>query len=164
VPTSTAATKSEPHRVLAALSDTPRQIARIARGSNDHQLHRKPAPDAWSARDIVAHLRACAEVWGRGIERMITEDHPTIRYVSPRGWIKRTDYLERGFRDSLREFSHARAGLVETLSALDTVDWSRRATFTGTTLGRDATVLSYAKRIVDHELGHLDQLRRTLGR
>jgi len=94
---------------------------------------------------------------------MITEDHPTIRYVSPRGWIKRTDYLERG-SDSLREFSQARAGLVEVLSALDAVGWSRCATFTGTTLGRDATVLSYAKRIIDHELGHLDQLRRTLGR
>jgi hypothetical protein len=163
VSTSTPGT-SEPHRTLTTLSDTPKQIARIARGSNDRQLHRKPAPDAWSARDIVAHLRACAEVWGRSIERMIAEDHPTIRYVSPRGWIKKTDYLEQGFRDSLRKFSQARAGLVETLGALDAVGWSRRATFTGTALGRDATVLSYAKRIVDHELGHLDQLRRTLGR
>jgi hypothetical protein len=95
---------------------------------------------------------------------MITEERPTIRYVSPRGWIKRTDYLEQGFRDSLRKFSEARADLVQTLNALDAVGWSRRATFTGTTLGRDATVLSYAKRIVDHEPGHLDQLRRTLGR
>lgn len=164
MPKSTAGIESETHRTLMALSDTPKQIARIARGSNDRQLHRKPASDAWSARDILAHLRACAEVWGRSIDRMITEDHPTIRYVSPRGWIKRTDYLEQGFRDSLREFSRARAGLVETLSALDAVGWSRRAAFTGTTLGRNATVLSYAKRIVDHELGHLDQLRRTLGR
>lgn len=163
MPKSSAGTKSETRRTLTALSETPNQIARIARGSNERQLHRQPAPDAWSARDILAHLRACAEVWGRSIDRMITEDHPTIRYVSPRGWIKRTDYLEQSFRDSLREFSEARAGLVETLSALNAVGWSRRATFTGTTLGRDATVLSYAKRIVDHELGHLDQLRRTLG-
>ena len=160
---STAGTKSEARRTLTALSETPNQIARIARGSNERQLQRKPAPDAWSASEILAHLRACAEVWGRSIDRMIAEDHPAIRYVSPRGWIKRTDYLEQDFRDSLRKFSETRAGLVETLSALDAVGWSRRATFTGTTLGRDATVLSYAKRIVDHELGHLDQLRRTLG-
>jgi len=164
VPRSTAGKESETNLTLTALSDTPKQIARIARGCNDLQLHRKPAPDAWSARDIVAHLRACAEVWGRSIDRMLTEHHPLIRYVSPRGWIKRTDYLEHGFRDSLREFSKARAGLVETLSALDALGWSRRATFTGTTLGRDATVLSYARRIVDHELRHLDQLRRTLGK
>jgi hypothetical protein len=141
----------------------PKRMARIVRGRNDRELHRKPAPDAWSARDIVAHLRACAEVWGRSIDRMMTEDHPTIRYVSPRSWIRRTDYLEQSFRDSLRAFSKARAGLVETLSALDASGWSRRATFSGTTLGRDATVLSYARRIADHEVGHVDQLRRTLG-
>jgi hypothetical protein len=164
VPKSTAGIQSEALGTLTALSNTPKQIARIARGCNDVQLHRKPEPDAWSALDILAHLRACAEVWGRSIDRMITEEHPTIRYVSPRGWIKRTDYLEQGFRDSLRKFSEARADLVQTLNALDAVGWSRRATVTGTTLGRDATVLSYAKRIVDHELGHLDQLRRTLGR
>lgn len=124
----TAGIGSETHLTLIALSDTPMQIARIVRGSNDRALHRKPAPDAWSARDIVAHLRACGEVWGRSIDRMITEDHPTIRYVSPRGWIKRTDYLEQSCRDSLREFSKTRAGLVATLSALDANGWSRRAT------------------------------------
>ena len=83
--------------------------------------------------------------------------------VSPRGWIKRTDYLQQGFRDSLQAFAQARVRLVETLSELKAIDWSRGATFTGTTLGREATVLSYAKRIADHEAGHLDQLRRTIG-
>jgi hypothetical protein len=95
---------------------------------------------------------------------MIAENHPTIRYVSPRGWIKKTDYLEAGFADSLRQFSSARSGLLENLRALEADGWSRGATFTGTTLGRDATVLGYAKRIVEHESRHLDQLRRTLGR
>ena len=164
MPKRAAATGSEALQILTLLSETPKQITQIARGCSDRQLHRKPAPDAWSAREIVAHLRACAEVWGRSIDKMVTENHPTIRYVSPRGWIGRTDYLERSFRESLREFSHARVGLIETLRALDSAGWSRRATFTGTTLGGEATVLCYATRIADHEVGHLDQLRRTLGR
>lgn len=161
--TQTSEKDSAPALALAALSEIPQRIVRITAGVDDQLLHRQPAPDAWSARDIVAHLRACAEVWGRSIERMVTEDHPTVRYVSPRGWIKRTDYLEQSFRDSLAEFTKARAGLVAALGALDASGWSRGATFTATTSGRDATVLSYAKRIVDHELIHLDQLRRTLG-
>jgi hypothetical protein len=94
---------------------------------------------------------------------MIKEDRPTIRYVSPRGWIKKTDYLDQDCRVSLRAFSEARIALLDTLRTLDSAGWYRRATFTGTTLGRDATVLSYAKRIADHEAQHLDQLRRTLG-
>ena len=80
-------TESEINAVLTALSDTPQQIAQIARGCSDQQLHRKPAADAWSAQEILAHLRACAEVWGRSIERMLSEDEPKIRYVSPRGWM-----------------------------------------------------------------------------
>lgn len=150
--------------VLELLASTPKQIARIARGHDDRQLHRQPATDAWSARDIVAHLRACAEVWGGSIHRMIEEDHPTIRYVSPRGWIKKTGYLDQEFRVSLRALTDARTALLDTLSRLGTAGWSRRATFTGTTLGRNATVLIYARRIADHEVHHLDQLRRTLAR
>ena len=148
--------------VLAVLSETPNQIARIARGRSDRQLQCRPAPDAWSAQEIVAHLRACAEVWGRSIDRMLAEDHPTIRYVSPRGWIRKTDYLQQGFADTLRAFSQQRAALIGTLSKLDASGWARGATFTATTMGREATVLSYATRIADHEVRHLDQLRRTV--
>ena len=150
--------------VLEMLASTPTQIARIARGHDDRQLLRQPAPDAWPARDIVAHLRACAEVWGRCIDRMITEDHPTIRHVSPRTWIRRTDYLDQYFRVSLREFAASRAGLLERVRLLDAEGWFRRATVTGTTSGRDATVLTYARRIADHEVQHLEQLRRTIAR
>ena len=102
-------------------------------------------------------------MWGRCIDRMLTEDHPTIRYVSPRGWIKKTNYLQQSFDDLLRDFGKERGDLLETLGALDRVGWARGATVTGTTLGRSATVLSYARRIADHEIHHLDQFRRTLG-
>ena len=144
------------------LSEMPARIARIARGHTDQQLHRRPAADAWSAHEVVAHLRACAEVWGGSIERMLVEDHPTIRYMSPRGWIKKTNYLQLSFRDTLRGFSQQRAALIGKLDGLGERGWARGATFTGTTLGREATVLSYAVRIADHEVHHLDQLRRTL--
>lgn len=154
--------ESEIQAVLTVLSETPHHIARIARGLSEQQLHRKPAPDAWSAHEIVAHLRACAEVWGHSINRMLAEDHPTIRYVSPRGWIKKTDYLQQSFDDTLRAFSQQRVVLVRRLSKLSARGWARGATFTGTTLGREATVLSYATRVADHEVRHLDQLRRTV--
>jgi uncharacterized damage-inducible protein DinB len=155
-------TESECQAVLMVLSETPKEIARIARGRSHQQLHRKPEANAWSPQEIVAHLRACADVWGRSIDRMLAEDHPTICYVSPRTWIKKTDYLQQDFRDSLRAFSHGRATLVETLRGVDTQGWLRRATFTATTLGREATVLSYATRIADHEVRHLGQLHRTV--
>jgi len=121
--------------VLTVLAEMPKRIAGIARGHTDRQLHRKPAPDAWSAQEVVAHLRACADVWGGSIERILAEDHPTIRYVSPRGWIKKTDYLQLSFRETLRGFSQRRAVLVGKLGDVGQRGWMRGATFTGTTLG-----------------------------
>ena len=93
---------------------------------------------------------------------MLDEDHPTIRYVSPRGWIKRTDFLERSFAESMHLFAEERTRLVSRLGALPPGDWQRGATFTGTTLGREATVRGYTSRIASHERGHLEQIRRTL--
>ncbi len=37
----------------------------------------------WSAKDILAHLRTCADVWGKHIVIMMMQDHPTLRYISP---------------------------------------------------------------------------------
>lgn len=150
--------------VLTTLANTPKEIARITSGRDDGELHRQPSAEAWSARDIVAHLRGCADVWGRSIDRMLNEDHPRIRYVGPRGWMKKAGYLDQDFQASFQAFSEARTALLDTLRTLDPDGWSREATFTGTTLGRNATVLLYAKRIADHEVRHLDQLRRTLPR
>ena len=153
---------SEIRAVLTLLSETPRKIAQIAQGLSEQRLHRRPEVDAWSAQEIVAHLRACAEVWGRSIDRMLAEDHPTIRYVSPRGWIKKTGYLQQNFHETLRGFSEQRAVLVTTLRASSSNSWTRGAAFTGTTLGRSGTVMSYATRIAEHEVRHLEQLRRTV--
>ena len=155
-------TESEIQSVLRVLSSTPTEIARLASELGYQQLHQRPLPNAWSAQEIVAHLRACAEVWGASIDRMLAEDHPTIRYVSPRTWIKKKDYLQQSFRDSLQAFSDRRNILVQALGDLDRRGWLRGASFTATTLGREATVLSYATRIGDHEGRHLGQLDRTL--
>jgi uncharacterized damage-inducible protein DinB len=158
----TAPAKSEIQGVLKLLADTPRQIAKLARGCSERQLCRQPQANAWSAQEIVAHLRACAAVWGGSINRMLTEDQPTIRYVSPRGWIRKTDYLDQAFGESLRAFTREREALLGTLRDLEPIDWSRGATFTATTPGRDGTVLGYAKRIAHHEVQHMGQIHRTI--
>jgi hypothetical protein len=31
------------------------------------KLHFRPNPDAWSANDILAHLRACADIGARAL-------------------------------------------------------------------------------------------------
>jgi len=153
---------AETESVLRLLAATPRRIASLVRGVEINKLHFRPNPDSWSANDILAHLRACADVWGKSIVEMITRDHPKLRYSSPRSWIRKTNYLELEFRESLKAFTDQRRELLRVLKGLAIKDWSRSATFTATTKGREQTVFGYACRIAEHENKHCDQIEAAL--
>ena len=151
-------TPAEIERILALLAETPQRIAVLTSGLEPAQLHSSADQEAWSVHIILAHLRSCADIWGKSILAMIAEDKPTLRYVSPRTWIKKTNYLEQEFYASLQAFAQQRTGLLASLSSLASADWLRTATFTGTVQWRDQTIFSYAQQIVDHELQHLEQI------
>src|SRR5215510_498293 len=153
---------AETESVLRLLAATPRRIASLSRDVEISKLHFRPHPDSWSANDILAHLRACADVWGKSIVEMITRDHPKLRYISPRSWIRKTDYLELEFQGSLKDFTDQRRELLRALKGLAIKDWSRSATFTATTKGREQTVYNYACRIAEHENKHCDQIEAVL--
>ncbi len=93
---------------------------------------------------------------------MLGQDHPRLRYVSPRTWIRKTDYLQQEFGASLLAFTQQRYQLLKVLQVLTYQDWLRGATFTGTTRGREQTVYSYARRIAQHEHEHCEQIEAIL--
>ncbi len=156
-------TAAEIEEILEALAETPRRLASMTSDLEHARLHTKADADAWSANDILAHLRSCADVWGKSIQAMITQDNPTLRYVSPRTWIRKTDYPHQDFQVSFQVFAGQRDDLLALLKPLALEGWSRAATFTGTTRGRDQTVFSYARRIALHERDHLEQLEGVVG-
>jgi hypothetical protein len=109
---------------------------------------------------VLAHLRACADVWGNCIVAMIAEDTPTLRAVNPRTWIKKTDYLELEFRPSLRSFATQRADLLAVLEPLPPEGWSRAARVSGAGKVLERTVLFYAQWLARHERQHVKQVER----
>ena len=151
-------TELEIESLLKSLAEAPQRMASVTNDLKLARLHAKPDTDAWSANDILAHLRSCADVWGKGILAMIAQDNPTLRYVSPRTWIRKTKYLEQDFHASLQAYTKQRNELLAALQPLPIEGWARPAIFTGTTRGRNQTVLSYARRIVDHENEHLYEI------
>ncbi len=78
--------------LLFLLDQTPKRIESVSLKCEIEKLYFKLNEEDWSVNDILAHLRTCADVWGNHIAIMITQDHPTLRYVSPRTWIKKTNY------------------------------------------------------------------------
>ena len=147
-------------QVLTLLAATPRRIAAPTADLAPAQLRTAPSLGEWSANDVLAHLRACADVWGSCIGAMIAEDRPTLRAVNPLTWIKRTDYLDLEFRPSLRSFATQRADLLALLEPLSPEGWSRAATVTGAGSVLERTVLFYARWMAGHERPHVKQVER----
>lgn len=151
------------NQLLERLAHAPVRLEQATRDVPLTRLERRSEEEPWSASDILAHLRACADLWGASMIAMITHDHPTIRYVSPRALMRKPRYQGHAFAAALASFTQERRKLVQTLEGLDEAGWGRRGTFTGTSpRGREQTVLSYADRLVSHELAHLEQLESLL--
>ena len=117
----------------------------------------------WSANDVLAHLRACADVRGGCIPVILAEDRPTLRAVDPRSWIERTDYRDLEFGPSLRAFAAQRAELLALLEPLPPEGWSRAATVTGAGKPLERSVLFYAEWLARHERPHVEQVGRIVG-
>ncbi|HYP05428.1 MAG TPA: DinB family protein [Bryobacteraceae bacterium] len=147
-------------QVLALRAAAPPRIAAATAGLGPARLHTPPAQDEWSANDVLAHLRACADVWGGCIATMLAQDRPTLRAVNPRTWINRTDYLEQEFQPSLHAFAKQRSDLLAVLEPLPPETWSRAATVTGAGKTLERTVLFYARWMAEHERPHVKQIER----
>ncbi|MBP6786414.1 MAG: DinB family protein [Candidatus Promineofilum sp.] len=149
-----------PEEILARLAEGPLRLAQLTAGLSPGQLTAPPAPGEWSARDVLGHLRACADMWGRYIALILSEDRPTFKAVNPRTWIRQTDYLELAFRPSLAAFTAQRADLLAVLTPLPAGGWSRSATVTGAGKPRERTVYAYAEWLASHERSHVRQIGR----
>lgn len=150
-------------QILAMLAAAPPRIAAITAGLAPAQLHAAPAPGEWSANDVLAHLRACADVWGECIAEIIARDRPTLRAINPTSWIANTGYREQAFAASLAEFTAQRSELLARLRPLAPDGWARAATVVGAGRPLERTVLFYAQWLASHERTHIKQIGRVAG-
>jgi hypothetical protein len=118
-------------QILTNLAETPARLAGLTKGLTPGQLLEPPEPGEWSARDVLAHLRACSDIWGKAIVKILSEEKPTFNAVNPVTWIKKTNYCELEFQPSLQAFTDQRAELLGVLEPLAPEAWSRSATMTG---------------------------------
>ncbi len=147
-------------QILTMLAAMPARLADLTAGLPPAQLLAPPEPGAWSARDVLAHLRACADMWGQAIMQILGADRPTIKAVNPTTWIKQTDYREQPFEPSLQAFTAQRSELLAVLQPLAPAAWARMATVTGAGKPRQRTVYTYAQWLANHERSHLKQVER----
>ena len=149
--------------LLDLLRTQPEHLAAVTRDVPAAVLSTRPAEGEWSAVEVLAHLRACGDMWGGAIAVLLDEDHPTIRAVNPRTWIDETDYRELAFRPSCVAFVRQRRDLLRKLDALSSTGWQRSATVIGAGKPLDRSVHTYVDMLAIHERAHVKQVARIVG-
>ena len=149
------ATPAEVQKYLGILSETPQQIAHAVKGFEEEYLQFRANTKSWSANDILAHLRSCADLWTHSIYAMLAENEPVFSDIDERKWAKVTRYAELRFHRSFQAFSLQRESLVIVLKDLPFDSWERSALI----FERRHTVFTQTRRLAKHETEHLEQLK-----
>ncbi len=145
-------------QVLTQLAEYPARIGALTEGLTPAHLRQRPEPEEWSVNEVLAHLRSSADVWGGYIKKIIAEDRPSIKAISPRTWMRRVNYHELEFAPSFEAFRTQRADLLAMLQPLPPEGWTRAATVTKDGKVREMTALVYATQLANHEQVHVVQI------
>jgi hypothetical protein len=119
--------------ILAILRGTPAELTGLVAGLSAAERVAGPAAGEWSIGVNLAHLRACQDVLGGNIRRIVLEDHPAWRRQSPRAWQRRSGYGDWAFDQALASFLSGRVELLAFLEPLSAGDWERTAIVTMST-------------------------------
>lgn len=133
-----------------------RTVAEALEGATDAELDARPAPEKWSAREIVHHLADSEMTSAIRLRRLIAEDRPAINGYDEAEFARKL-YYDRPIAASLDAFRTARLTTAELLDRMTDAEWEREGTHTQ--YGRYA-VQDWLKSYADHAHNHADQIRR----
>ncbi|KAA0238659.1 DinB family protein [bacterium] len=118
---------AEPATLIALLAETSTRVEAVARRLSAAQLTAPPTLEACPPNEILWHVRATAGVYGEHIIRIVNEDSPRWRRVSPRARMKKVRYDQLPFADSSAAFALQRTGMVALLASIAPGAWPRIA-------------------------------------
>lgn len=149
-----------PAALVRSLAETTARVEAVARRLSAAQLRASPVPEGWSPNEILWHLRAQADVYGEHITRIIHEDQPRWRHVSPRARMKKARYDQLPFAESFGAFARQRTDLLALLGSITPEAWQR---FALVRVGDRESRLTLQERVwgmANHEEMHCAQMEK----
>jgi uncharacterized damage-inducible protein DinB len=140
---------------LTVLAQTAGRLKALLDSTAPEKWRRRPAPDRWSAAEVLAHLADVEIVSGWRIRSILASDGTPLQAFDQNAWAEAFKYAEVEPVESLRTFTAARASL---LSLLDRVDPSR-LTHHGMHAERGQETIAHLIQLnAGHDINHLKQI------
>jgi hypothetical protein len=143
-------------RLIDTYRDGIAEVEKALAGASDEELDRRPAPDAWTAREVAHHLADSETMSTIRLRRLLAEDSPLIQAYEETEWARRLRY-DRPIEQSIALFSAVRLSNLELLARLTDDEWARAGTHSDD--GR-YSVEGWLAIYAAHGHDHADQIRR----
>ena len=146
---------------LAMQEQAPIILMNLIKGAADTELRARPAPGKWSIGEILVHLAddEIATAWR--YRQMIEHCGCDLASFDQDQWAPLGDYASWNPSEALELFRLLRAANLRMLAKLNSEDWQKY----GIHAERGKiTVADLARHMAGHDINHIDQVRRILGR
>ncbi|WP_291424892.1 DinB family protein [Deinococcus sp.] len=127
---------------------------------NDEQASRKPAPDVWSAKEILGHLIDSGVNNHARFVRACAEDSLSLPGYDQKVWVSVGGYQQRDWADLLALWAAHQRQLAQVIARLPDNALAHRLSIGG---GERVTLDFVAQDYVAHQLHHLKQVRERVG-
>lgn len=146
---------------LSMQRQAPDTIASLIAGVSEDTLHRRPAPGKWSIVEIIAHLAEDELSSSWRYRQMLEHDGIPLSPFDQDLWSRMGDYHSWSSRDAFEMYRLLRQANLLLLSRLSASDWER----SGVHAERGPiTVRALATHMAAHDINHIQQIERILGR
>lgn len=156
------------HRILAHVRDddpikvqaaTPGALDRLLRTAPASALARRPAPERWSAREILAHLADVEIVVGWRVRSILAAPGTAIQSFDQDAWALSGHYDQRDVRKDLEQFRVLREANLALYRSLRPDQWKHH----GMHAERGKETIEHIVRLIaGHDINHLKQIEPAL--
>ena len=134
----------------------PAEVRAALAGVTAAELDERPAPDAWTAREIAHHLADSETNSYLRLRRLLAEDGVVITGYDEADWARKLRY-DRPIEPSLAVLDAVRAASTQLLRTLADADFERAGTHSESGA---YSVADWLTIYAAHAHDHADQIRR----
>ena len=141
----------------AVLRQTPVRFAELLAPLTPEAMERRPAPNKWNLREIMAHMADCEIAWGWRLRQIFSEDNPTLQPFAQDAWAQA--YASYSMAQARATWEGLRAWNLSFLEGLSEAQKQRPAHHPE--IG-SLTLWTVASIAAGHDLHHLHSLKRVV--
>jgi uncharacterized damage-inducible protein DinB len=140
--------------LLHGLAATPIVLEKLLREATPADYDRRPDPERFTLREVVAHLADWEPVWMERLEKIRSEENPILPSYDEGQWAIDHDYARADVAGRLARFREGRARVIRHLEGLSPEQWERTGQHTQ---WGALTVATLMMLILGHDGYHLRQ-------